>query len=395
VDVAVDPDGSVWCAHYFKNNIQISHLRLDGKWEIFNESNEWGLLGDGGPRYIRIDPEGNKWLGSWGGWFGGPNIIKIEEDTFKIITFPLSNFAISGMGIDPQNNKWFAGIEPFQDQGHLRRLSPDDSTWTSFSNLFGLLGIVQDIAIDSSGFKWLGSFNNGLRRFNDEDGSLVSFNNGLPSVSVLSVKVDRWNRVWVATRAGAAVIENGIVTPFQSDDVGSFLGIVSDVAFDVEGGVWLQTEDNGISRRGPDGRWDVYRESDGLVSEDIASGEIRAIDVNMKTGEVWIGTAHGLSLFQSPFIPTFSTDEVEVFPNPFTPSKGHSFITFKNVPPDATIHIFTLSGELVHVLEGNDSSLVEWSGLNEMGEATASGLYLFTVTDPGGGRKVGKFALVR
>ncbi|MCH7761921.1 T9SS type A sorting domain-containing protein [candidate division TA06 bacterium] len=267
---------------------------------------------------------------------------------------------------------------------------------------------ILTIAIDHIGVKWLGG--SSVHRFDDggtpEDESddqwrTFSEGNGLPSDAIFDLEVDRWNNVWVATRGGAAVIQydtlfsQGEVTPYRTDDRGNLLGIVANIAFDVDGGVWFQTENIGLARRGPDGRWTSYTELDGLVSEDIQSGQILALDIHLETGEVWIGTAHGLSRFQTSYFPKPDIKNIKVYPNPFIPSRGHSFITFNNVPTGATIHIYTLAGELIQELKETGLSLVEWDGLTDRREEAVSGLYLFTVKDPQGGKRVGKFVIIR
>ncbi len=85
------------------------------------------------------------------------------------------------------------------------------------------------------------------------------------------------------------------------------------------------------------------------------------------------------------------------YPMPFIPSQGHTTITFSQLPVQATIHVYTLSGRLVKTIDKNDSldSAVWYPVTNEQGSALASGVYLFTVKQPGFGTKQGKLMIIR
>ncbi|MCH7761947.1 hypothetical protein IIA15_11205, partial [candidate division TA06 bacterium] len=216
VEVAVDLDGSVWCAHYPKSR-QVSHLRLDGEWEIFDAESLWGVT-TGFPRSIAVDSYGNKWVGVWGGYDGGTQIVKIESDTFKTFRLPTNSEAVGKVEVDSQNNKWFSGLG-IVTSDFIARLASDDSTWIVYRKGVKTEKIFSAIAIDSTDKKWFGSASSGLHRFDDagtpeikSDDIWVSFSTGLPSTIVLDVEVDRWNKVWVATKGGAAVIQDGIIT---------------------------------------------------------------------------------------------------------------------------------------------------------------------------------------
>lgn len=85
------------------------------------------------------------------------------------------------------------------------------------------------------------------------------------------------------------------------------------------------------------------------------------------------------------------------YPTPFMPSKGHDRITFTGLPSKVTIQVYTLTGRKAKSLEKNDStdSLI-WSPVsNDQGQPLASGVYLFTVTQPGFSKKQGKLMIIR
>ncbi|HET9581452.1 MAG TPA: hypothetical protein VFP76_01395 [Gemmatimonadota bacterium] len=92
---------------------------------------------------------------------------------------------------------------------------------------------------------------------------------------------------------------------------------------------------------------------------------------------------------------------IRVVPNPFiaaneiTRGSGLQRILFTNLPPQATIRIYTISGNLVRVLEHADGSgTEEWDVRTRFDLLVASGNYYFHVTTPDGRTHLGRFAVV-
>ena len=75
-------------------------------------------------------------------------------------------------------------------------------------------------------------------------------------------------------------------------------------------------------------------------------------------------------------------DSAHAFPIPFKPSLGHDRITFRGLTTNATIKVYTVSGELVRTLGKSDGSTQDlvWSPVaNSAGEPLASGVYLYVI----------------
>jgi hypothetical protein len=120
-----------------------------------------------------------------------------------------------------------------------------------------------------------------------------------------------------------------------------------------------------------------------------------------------------------------ATRDVIVFPNPYKGAATwdgwrdrEKYIWFANLPKRATIRIFTVAGDLVKTIEFDGSTyyavdigglstsdeksvamsggLCAWDLITEMDQATATGLYMFSVHDHDTGRQqVGKFLIIR
>ncbi len=83
-------------------------------------------------------------------------------------------------------------------------------------------------------------------------------------------------------------------------------------------------------------------------------------------------------------ISTIYTGAIHVFPNPFKPALGHSHVTFRNIPPNSTIRITNISGDLVKTFDGTQDTDIEWNVKSEDQRELASGVYLYWVSHAGG-----------
>jgi hypothetical protein len=92
---------------------------------------------------------------------------------------------------------------------------------------------------------------------------------------------------------------------------------------------------------------------------------------------------------------------ITVVPNPFiaaneiTRGRGRQRVLFTNLPPQATIRIYTISGNLVRILEHADGSgTEEWDVRTRFDLLVASGNYYYHVTTPDGRTHLGRFAVI-
>ena len=103
-------------------------------------------------------------------------------------------------------------------------------------------------------------------------------------------------------------------------------------------------------------------------------------------------------------------DEVYVVPNPYVATssfepanpylvgRGERRIYFMNLPPQCTIRIYTITGDLVQTLTHDsavDDGQEPWDLVSRDGMNVAFGVYLFHVDAPGVGTSVGRFALIK
>ena len=85
-----------------------------------------------------------------------------------------------------------------------------------------------------------------------------------------------------------------------------------------------------------------------------------------------------------------------VYPNPFKPSLGHTYIKFDNLSYGTNIKVYTLSGDLVWEKENVTASEVIWNaGVNTAGYKLASGLYICLLTNDVGDKRILKLVILR
>ncbi|MDE2291013.1 MAG: hypothetical protein KGL53_02925, partial [Elusimicrobia bacterium] len=99
---------------------------------------------------------------------------------------------------------------------------------------------------------------------------------------------------------------------------------------------------------------------------------------------------------------------LRVYPNPYRPDgsnrdAGHRFsagdplsgVIFDSLPPEATVRIFTVTGQLVRELGAVASGRIQWDARTSDGHDAASGVYLAVIKSPGQTPVVRRVAIIR
>jgi hypothetical protein len=84
--------------------------------------------------------------------------------------------------------------------------------------------------------------------------------------------------------------------------------------------------------------------------------------------------------------------------NPYLVGRGERRVYFVNLPPQCTIRIYTITGDLVQTIEHNggvENGQAPWDLTSRDGMDVAYGVYLFHVEAPGVGQTVGRLALIK
>jgi hypothetical protein len=101
-----------------------------------------------------------------------------------------------------------------------------------------------------------------------------------------------------------------------------------------------------------------------------------------RTNKTITGVTTHFSFFSVFAAPASGLSAIKVYPVPWQPGAGGRFdaagVTFSNLPATARIKIYTITGELVRLIEvtSADGGVKVWDGRNSEGHKAASGIYL-------------------
>ena len=166
------------------------------------------------------------------------------------------------------------------------------------------------------------------------------------------------------------------------------------IKVDNDGNKWIGTNGNGVYTISRDNMTEIHHfttDNSGLLSDIIG-----AIDIDEKSGEVFIGTDDGLCSYISGITETVTVmteDKVYAYPNPVTPSYTGP-ITITGLTYNADVKILNASGKLIREGKSN-GQLFTWDGCDKNGNRVASGVYMVvTATNKGEKGVVCKIAIV-
>jgi hypothetical protein len=199
------------------------------------------------------------------------------------------------------------------------------------------------------------------------------------------------------------VTENKKMRCYLKEPAGALNGILEagdyvDLWYNISGNAWIRFW-----------RINLIAPTEGqTVNPD--SGEIAYVKINapFRSGDLFEFTTVAAKV--DPEAARTSLDRVAVVPNPYVGAarwepqrlaqsgRGERKIEFIHLPQDATIRIFTITGELVKVLQHQGTILdgaEPWNLRSKDNMDVAAGVYIYQVDAPGIGEKIGKFALIK
>jgi hypothetical protein len=167
---------------------------------------------------------------------------------------------------------------------------------------------------------------------------------------------------------------------------------ITDIEVDGGNRKWIATASSGLVLLSADGSEIITqftKENSPLISNNIYD-----LKLNQDTGELFIITDLGLVSYRTDATyedPTYS--DVKVFPNPVRPNYEGP-ITIQGIRYDSDIKVTDVAGNIVFQTTSNGGTAT-WNGRTLDGQKAAAGVYLiWTATNSGTGRKVGKVVVV-
>lgn len=373
------------------------------------------------------------YFGSW-----GRGIARHDRETDQIDVFNSSNSSLRGWAADDPNFPVISGLQTDSDgavwatsryaTNPLYVQLPGENEWINYgkSSAVSQNDEYLYLFVDSFNQKWIslqtaGGTGRGVLVLDTGVPSIIEESTGvkltedqgsgnLPDASVTAIIEDKEGEVWIGTERGIArfifpqfVItgspeerraqwlineDQDAVSPFLLRDIN-----VTAMAVNSANQKWIGTAAEGVWLLNETGGSILKR----FTSENspLFSDAIRDISVNEKTGEVYISTDAGLSIYQDvPIAPSTSMDKLKVYPNPFL-YESHDNILIENLSEITTIRILGVDGTLIRTISSRGGR-AEWNGLDASGRQVGSGMYVVVALDiDGNERGFGKVAIIR
>lgn len=397
----------------------------DEEWSGINngyENSLWKAVRTWDKTSVSINPKNTNQV-ALGGFSTTPLSLVDKEnaivtDTFSTFNAPFTRFIngsvfLSSLTYDDNGNLWVANAYSIQP---LKMLSADGQ-WYSF-NLGSVASNKQTkkLFYDYNGNLWLSVANTGLIGYNpgssatsSSDDKTVLLNSGeftgaLPSNNVTAIAMDFDEELWIGTDSGFGILYNSenafdastgsynIQRPKidVNGEVDYILGSLSITDIEVDGGnrKWFGTANSGVILLSDDGLSIVKHYT--MDNSPLVSNSILDIEIDHKTGEVFIVTDKGLMSYRGDA--TYEDAEysdVKIFPNPARPDFD-GLITIQGIRFNSDVKITDVAGNVVYRTTSNGGTAT-WDGKTTTGEKVASGVYLiWTASNINKGRFVGK-----
>ncbi|MFI5195905.1 MAG: two-component regulator propeller domain-containing protein [Chitinophagales bacterium] len=409
---------NVWIAHGGFTGNYTPHGWNYGMSNFVNENWEVYKAYDYNPFYdsvsdlvtiLKDEKDGTLYVGSY---VSGLFILK-QNGSYKILkqnsifdssisVFGSGQRQVIGLGLDQSDNLWVS----LAYSKHQLYVKTPDSVWYKFlvPNTFS----GGPLAIDDSGQVWIASImGGGVAVYNTAHdvtkpanhtsyhlGTGVGFGN-LPSNNVFCLAKDKNNNVWIGTDNGIGIVSN-CTAPFtqsppcdaqipivQYDQFAGYLfagNNIRSIAVDGANRKWVGT-DNGVWLLSPDASQIVYRFT--ADNSPLPSNVIEKISIDDVTGDVYIGTDHGLVSYRSTATEGGTANQdVLIFPDP-VPSGYKGTIAIKGLAANADVRITDIGGQLVYRTKALGGQAV-WNGLDYKGHRPQTGIYLIFVSSSDG-----------
>lgn len=270
-----------------------------------------------------------------------------------------------------------------------------------------------NITIDKNDTKWIATNNGGLIGFNENfSNRCVSIKAGqgqgnLPSNSVRVTAIDNKNKLWIGTTAGLRILSNVDSFLTQSKPETSsiiilddglaqellFGQVITDIVVDGANNKWIGTAGSGVFYISSDGQktFNIFTKE----NSPLPSNAINDIDINERTGEVFIATDGGMVSYKGNATSgAENLNNVIAYPNPVRPDYS-GVVSITGLMNNSNVKVTDIEGNLVYeaVSEGGT---VQWDTTAFSKYKVTSGVYmLFISSEDGAETKVKKVMVVR
>lgn len=326
---------------------------------------------------------------------------------------------ISGTNFDENGVLWVVCAGASAVNVEFPLVAYDGTDWYQYNlqNKFVSSPKTGDVTIDSKGYKWVSSRNNGIVVFDDNgtleeqsDDRLVSIKTGensgnLPTNIVNAIAEDNDGEIWIGTDEGLTVINN--TSELFEDGVkadriiieqeGAFqylfeTEIVKCIEVDAGNRKWIGTANSGVYLVSEDGQQTLHHFT--AENSPIISNNIFDIEIFGSTGEVFIATDKGIISYMGD-----ATDDdayngpTYAYPNPVRPEYD-GIIGIKGLASNSEVKITDITGNVIYETM-SEGTTATWDGKSLNGQRAQTGVYVvFSVSDDGTKKEVTKILFI-
>ncbi|GAB3727757.1 two-component regulator propeller domain-containing protein [Hymenobacter agri] len=361
-------------------------------------------------------PDGTLYVANYGGglleWQGPGKFRSFGQNTPTanplLGTFGDANrVEITDVATTAEGKVWVVNRHLRENISGLSILDPATTTWKVIPYSPGF-DVLDRIALDDMGNAWTSvarksdrgggsSAALGIFAIDPENANPPRFftvANGLPDNQIYDLAKDRRGYMWAATIKGVAVFNDpsgpfqstlGFTTPIvrRGDGTGFpalFTEPVHAIAVDGADRKWFGT-DHGLWLFSPDADEALLHFT--TANSPLPSDRIVDVDVNDKTGEVWVATDAGVVAYRGGATVTEGEPKcAAAFPNPVRPD-FQGLVGITGLANNAIVKITDVAGHLVYATTAAGGA-VTWNLTTPDGQRVRSGTYLVLSTDADG-----------
>ncbi|HHM02184.1 MAG TPA: hypothetical protein ENJ15_04170, partial [Caldithrix abyssi] len=348
------------------------------------------------------------------GHFSGANN---NVDDYEVITaFQEDSYGRLWIANAYAQNGNYLAVVPYNEQTRFPEL--DKSQWRYFGvsdnlRLSGDKGIAA-MTIDDFGRVWLAThdqgvyildYNNTLDDRSDDAVFRRNIDDNLAGNEVRALATDKDGVVWIGTTAGLSSFDGLNFYRHPGDGAegvdGPIGNEISQIVVDDYNNKWVATSSGLSILRGQrsvfePGAWVSFT----TANSGLLDNNVHSVSIDPVTGEAWIGTESGISIYKGPFAeirPDFK--QVVAGPNPYIQDGGKTPFIIKRLKDNSTVKILSLNGRLVRELRAGSNDIeggrAIWDGKDKNGNAVASGIYIFSAYTADGSATSGKIAVIK
>ncbi|MEI6091541.1 MAG: hypothetical protein WCR42_13890, partial [bacterium] len=422
MDIKAHKDGSVWIAADQSGlGVGKGFMRFDGQnWDIFTMEKYPQLKGNSFFK-IACHPDGSVFASNYG---NGLFVVDKINNNWQFKQYDNTNSAfkptdpqaeipyiIAGeTAFDSRGTSWTANRGETSEGPILVGIDNEGKSYGYVNKSDPTARGVISLAIDGFGTKWIGGNpgnGKGLIYYNDNDtpDNLADDKTGILTYSEYdellsnehsSIAYDYNKILWVGTPAGLVAIANLNFLFYNSKPIIRSVPIlqgqpINDILIDPQNRKWLATTK---------GVWVIDENGNKVLAHitmensPLSTDDVKAIELNETTGEVYLGTQNGLFVANTLSIKPLEEYNITCYPQPFNLNKDTE-IAIDGLGSVSEVRILTISGAMVRVFN-TESRKFMWDGKDENGNQVAPGVYLIVAkSGDSAASGVGKIAIIR